>query len=409
MKRLLPIVLLALSLSSPCFAAPRKTYSRAKDLHVPSLYALTQRGEVALIETTPDGRCKQVVIFALMEAPPEKVWDVVMGVEAYPKFLKTIVSVDVTSRAKGITAFDWELDVPFFNLKGSRLQRGRRPHLVQVRGHRGNLRGTRERWELYPVDGGKRTLAAMYRAIDIETGGLLLSTMVKLEPSMDQGAALSTGFVHMRELSAHVAGKPALTGPTAERSGAVPAFRSLDLDKGELSLKHLGPLLKHGQIALIESYPDGGLRQVAVFTEVAASREKMAKIVQDPAKYPEFVHNFAEQEVTVQPDGRLRMEWELDVPMSNIEGVSMMTIEDNGSVDVVAQSGDIKRGRWRWEFLALGENRSIPIHYAYSDVRKASWVTERIVKSQPLFEHGIVIASGTVAMTAMKARAEGKR
>ena len=87
----------------------------------------------------------------------------------------------------------------------------------------------------------------------------------------------------------------------------------------------------------------------------------------------------------------------------------MMTIEKDGSVDVVAQSGDIKRGRWRWEFLALGENRVIPIHYAYSDVRKASWVTERIVKSQPLFEHGIVIASGTVAMTAMKARAEGKR
>lgn len=396
-------------MAAPAVAAPHKVHTRAKEIDVASLYALTQRGEVALIETTAEGRCKQIVIFALIDGPPERVWDVIMDVKAYPSFLKTLVEVKVTSKAKGITAYEWEMDVPFFNLKGTRLQRGRRPTLVQVRGQAGNLRGTEEQWELYPVDGGKRTLAALYRALDIETGGLLLSTMVKLEPSMDQGVALSTGFVHMRELAAHVAGRPALTGPTTERSGPVPAFTSLALDKGELALDRLGPLLRHGQIALIESYPDGGLRQVALFTEVEASREKMARIVQDPGKYPEFVHNFAKQDVTPQPDGRLRMEWELDVPLSSVEGVSMMTIEEDGSVDVVAQSGDIKRGRWRWEFVTLGENRVMPIHYAYSDVRKASWVTEKIVKSQPLFEHGIVIASGTVAMTAMKARAEGKR
>ncbi len=410
MLRRLLLIVLVLGLwpvSSP--AKPRKVHSRAKDIHLPSLRALTARGDVALIETTSDGHCKQIVIFALLDGPPEKVWDVLMKVQDYPKFLKTLVSIEVRAHKKGTTAFDWEMDVPLVNLKGKRLQRGKRPRLVQVRGQSGNLRGSRERWELYPVDGGKRTIAALYRSLDIETAGLLLSTMVKLEPSMDQGIALSTGFVHMRGLAAYIAGHPANRPAPKARSGAVPPFDSLNLGEGDLSLEHLQPLLKHGQIALIESYPDGALKQVALFTEVHAPRAKMAQIVQDPAKYPEFIHTFARHDVTKTPDGRLRLDWEIEVPMQNVEGISMMSIEADGSVDVQATEGDLKRGRWRWEFIALGENLTIPIHYAYSDVREASWVIKRIVDKQPLYEHGIVIASGTIAMTAMKARAEGKR
>jgi ribosome-associated toxin RatA of RatAB toxin-antitoxin module len=400
--------LLALAAPAPAAAKNRALSSRAADLHIPTLATLTQRGDVALIETTPEGRCRQVVLFALLEAPPEKVWDVLMDVEAYPKYLKTVVSVEITGKKAGVTAFEWELDVPFFNLKGTRLQRGVRPTLVEVRGQSGNLRGTRERWELYPVEGG-RTLAAFYRALDVETGGLLLNTMVKLEPSMDQGAALSTGFVHIRELAAHVAGRPALDPNPKPRTGPVPAFRSLELGKGELSFAPLEGLLKHGQLALIESHPDGVLKQVALFTRVAAPPEKMKQIVQDPAKYPEFIPNFARQDVERTEDGKLRMDWELDVPLSSVAGVSLMTIEADGTVDVVAQSGDIKRGRWRWEFRDGGPGATIPIHYVYSDVREASWVTKKLVEKQPLLEHGIVIASGTVAMTAMKARAEGVR
>ena len=78
-------------------------------------------------------------------------------------------------------------------------------------------------------------------------------------------------------------------------------------------------------------------------------------------------------------------------------------------VSIIAETGDITRGRWRWEFFDRGPGASIPVHYAYSDVRESSWVTKKLVEREPLFEHGIVIASGTIAMTAMKARAEGRR
>jgi hypothetical protein len=93
----------------------------------------------------------------------------------------------------------------------------------------------------------------------------------------------------------------------------------------------------------------------------------------------------------------------------SVAGESAMTIEDDGSVDVVATGGDISRGRWRWEFLDFGEGRSVPIHYAYSDVTETSWVVKQLIKKQPYFEHGIVVGATTVALRAMKERAEGTR
>jgi ribosome-associated toxin RatA of RatAB toxin-antitoxin module len=402
-------LVLALLLSTAAAEAKTKRVdTRRADFHIPTLAKLAAQRELALIETLPSGECKQVVMFAVLDARPEKVWDVIMDVASYPKFIDTVVRIDVVQKAgETQVMFDWEIDIPFFNLEGRRKQRGKKPQFVEVRGMTGHLKGSHEAWELFPIDGGKRTLVAFYRALDTDSGGVLLKTMIDLEPSMEQGANLATGFVHLRQLEQHVESAPKST--YAARSGEVPPFSRLSLDATGIDLGKLAKLLRHGQLALIESYPDGALKQVALLAEVNAPTEKMAKIVQDPAKYPEFIPNFAEQKVTPAGDGKLKMEWELEVPMVNLTGTSMMTIEKDGSVDVVAVEGDIKRGRWRWEFNPRPNGVTIPVHYAYSDVREASWVTKMIVDRQPLFEHGIVIASGTVAMHAMKARAEGKR
>ena len=393
--------------ASATSATTRSVISRATDFDIPTLARLAQKGEVAFIETTPEGRSRQVIMLAVLPVPPERVWDAIMDVQAYPRFLQTVVEIDLLGTRGDLVAFDWEVEVPFFNLRGTRLQRGRRPSLVETRGHRGHLRGSRERWELFPLDDGARTLAAFYRAIDVDTGGILLKTIVELEPSMEQGANLSTGFVHMRGLAAYLAGRT-VTRP-GPRSGPVPRFRPLSLNPGAVDLGRLRPLLARGQLALVESEPDGGLRQAALLTLVKAPRTKLVKVIQDPARYPEFIPNFAEQKVTPTGDGRLRLEWELEVPIVNLDGVSFMTIEPDGSVEIEAHTGDIRRGRWRWEAVAVDDETTVPIHYTYSDVRDASWVTRRIIDKQPLFEHGIVLASATVALTAMKARAEGYR
>ena len=392
----------------PLDAAHAKTMrltSRAQDIPVETIARLCARGQVALIESNADGSSRQVVLFGLMPHPPERIFDVLMNVESYPKFLNTIDEIRIVGRRKGLLAYSWTLDLPLFGLKGTRLQRGLRPHRVESRGRTGHLRGTRERWEFYPVPGG--TLVAFYRALDVETGGFLLRTLAELEPSTEAGANLSSGFIHLRGLEHHLAGVPAVDTLPKARTGPIPPFVPLDLDK-ETPLSALKPLLVHGQLAVIESFDDGALRQVALLGIADAPPKKFRAVVADAARYPEFMPNISRQKVTPRPDGQLTMEWTIKTPVTSMSGTALMKLDANDIV-VNAVSGDVPRARIHWHFRPHETGQTVAAYYTYSDIRSASWVTRQLLKAEPLLEHGMVAAAGTVALTAMTARAEGRR
>lgn len=389
----------------PVEAKTMRLTSRAEALPKDVLTRLCARGLVALIETNDDGTSRQVILFSVIPVPPERVFDVLMDVEAYPTFLNTVDSTRVLGRRHNVLGFAWTLEIPLITLKGTRLQRGLRPKLVQSRGRSGDLRGTRDRWELYPVPGG--TLVAFYRALDIETGGFVLRTLVDMEPSAESGANLSSAFIHLRGLEQHLAGKAASPTEVKARSGPVPPLRPLDLQDGAL-IDTLSPLLEHGQLAIIESHADGTLRQIALLGAARTSAARFREVVADPAQYPRFMPNISRQKVTKLPDGDLKLDWTISTPVSSISGVALMRMSPD-AIDIEAIDGDVERSRMRWHFLDRGPKRAVTIYYSYSDIRQASWLTRQLLKAEPLLEHGMVAAAGTVAMTAMSARAEGRR
>ena len=389
-------------------SSPAKTMriiSRANDLPVGTIARLCNRGLIALIETNPDGSSRQVVLFTRLAVKPDRIYDVLMDVEAYPRFLRTIDRISIVGRRRDMFAFQWTLDLPLMGLDGTRLQRGRRPVMVESRGQTGNLRGSRERWELYPVPGG--TLVAFYRALDIETGGFLLRTLVDLEPSTEAGANLSSGFIHMRGLAQHLTSGPAPRPKPQARTGPVPPFVPLDLSR-EAPLAKLTPLLDHGLLAVIESHDDGSLRQVALLGAGKVPVAKIRAVVADATKYPEFMPNISRQRVTQRDDGQLQLDWTIKTPVSSMSGTALMTVGTE-SIEVNAVSGDVSRARIRWRFVPIAKDRAVTVYYSYSDIRSASWVTRLLLNAEPLLEHGMVAAAGTIALTAMTARAEGRR
>lgn len=387
-------------------ARTRTVVTRAPAIDPEALAPLLARGELALVESHDDGTARQVVIFSSIAAPPERVYDVIADVEKYPAFMPSVVHSKIVKRQGPMVAYEWELDVPVFNLKGTRAMRGARPTLIETRGVAGNFKESRERTELYGIEGGKRTLAVFYRAIDVGSAGMILKTMVELEPSMEHGVNLASGFVHLRDVRRRAEGT-ALPPSGSTAQGPVPRFARLELP--ERTRAAVRKLIAFGPLAIIESNTDGTLKQCVLLADVAASKEQLAKIIHQPGRYPEFLPNIAEQKVVDAGGGKLKLAYELDVPLANLEGESLMEIEASGDVEVVATGGDITRGRWRWELTALGPDRSMPIHYAYSDVRETSFFVRKLIEKQPLFEHGIVVAASTVAIMGMKARAEGKR
>src|SRR5437867_482828 len=96
------------------------------------------------------------------------------------------------------------------------------------------------------------------------------------------------------------------------------------LSPGEI--RRLEPLAARGELALIESHPNGRLKQVTIYAVANAPPDKVFYVLSHPAEYPDFVANVVRAQTTGQTaHGGLFYEWELEVPLVNLKGLSRMT------------------------------------------------------------------------------------
>ncbi len=383
----------------------RPVHTRAGILPVEVLDQLTRRGDVALIESRPDSGCRQVMLLSRFEQSPERVFEAFVDIQSYPEAMSVLSSITVLDQDDGLLAYRWLASIPpVIRLTGVRLQRAKRPVLIEVRGHSGHLRGTRERIEFYPVPGG--TLVALYRGLDVDTGGWLVRAFMGIDPSMEQGLTLASLMIHMNGIRRRLDPDPEQRTDSFAESGPRPSLHSLGLGTTSLPHEAVAPMLELGTLALIESTDAGRVRQVALLTSVEAPSTRVREVVAAPQRYPEFISSLKDQSAELRADGSLDLTWHIKVPMVSMKGTSRMDFLDDGSIEVRTTSGDIADGLWRWEFHSVGEERSIPVLYVYHDLRKSSFVTGLLLEAEPLLEHGMVGASGAIALSSMKTRAE---
>src|SRR5438477_9880294 len=82
---------------------------------------------------------------------------------------------------------------------------------------------------------------------------------------------------------------------------AKPELQELPLDK----LSQMAPLLRHGDVALLESKPNLQMKQETVISLVQAPVQVVREVVTTPEKWPEFVPSVTRAKVTRHPDGSL--------------------------------------------------------------------------------------------------------
>src|SRR5262249_5836871 len=124
------LALAALAFVSSVARAAVPLHSLPPDV-VAKIERLASRGELALIESKPDGRLQQITIYTLANAPPDKCEYVVSHAKEYPDFVPNVVKAEMAGQidgGKGGFFYSWELDVPLVNLKGiSRVTYGAPP------------------------------------------------------------------------------------------------------------------------------------------------------------------------------------------------------------------------------------------------------------------------------------------
>lgn len=145
-RRLLPLLLGLLGVA-PLLAGAA---------HADELTQMLRGGPVVRIETNSAGGFQKGTAVADVNAPADRVWQVLTDYEAYDKFLPLVEEADVERQA-GHTLIDFELDTPFVSTSYTNKYTERpEERTLIVDNVKGDLKGTSFTWKVVPRGEGCR-------------------------------------------------------------------------------------------------------------------------------------------------------------------------------------------------------------------------------------------------------------
>lgn len=183
-------------------------------------------------------------------------------------------------------------------------------------------------------------------------------------------------------------------------AAAKPTLETLPADK----LQAMPDLLRHGDVALIESHDNGRLKQISLMTFVNAPPQLTHDVVADLGRYPEFLKNMTKCTVTRNPDGTVDQSWVIRYTIVSFNGTLRHRFNDDGSIDLEATDKE-DNARFRWEFHPA-EGGTVLVMYGYTDVMHSPSIIRNGVERAPTLEHGLALSTQLVQLRAMRQRAE---
>jgi ribosome-associated toxin RatA of RatAB toxin-antitoxin module len=157
-------------------------------------------------------------------------------------------------------------------------------------------------------------------------------------------------------------------------------------------------------VALVESNPDGTMRQVTMVVFVRAPAERVRALVADVGGYLKFVPNLKQADFKQEPDGRWVNTWRLELPIATFSGRDAYEL-DEGPLGEVRFHSLQSLATYAWSFLPV-EGGSLLVQHGYTDVLHANRFVRAFVKRQRALEHGLALAAQYMLVRAIKQEAE---
>ena len=181
-------------------------------------------------------------------------------------------------------------------------------------------------------------------------------------------------------------------------------------------VKALAPLLRNADTAVIESQPNGQLKQISLFTLIAAPPGLVRDTLLKADRYTEFARNFTKSKVSARPDGTFDHVYQLSYGMFSIDGTHRYVpqpaaTEESGAPEappVEILDSDEPAGsqrHYRWEFHSVGGATVLAV-YGYTDVWHSGGMVAKVIERVPQLEHGLALVSQAALVLSMKQRAE---
>jgi len=164
----------------------------------------------------------------------------------------------------------------------------------------------------------------------------------------------------------------------------------------------LDSLLARGEVVLVETQPDGHLKQVTGISRVEApAAEVWAKLV-DFAAYPEWMSNCAKAEVTEQGENYAVVDWSVRVPGPNVKFSGRYDYDPETWTIIGTHTGGALEGsHWEWRLVSDGD-QTVMYRTVFSNVVADNWLVRQFEDEHHSMEFGLNAATPVIELIAVK-------
>lgn len=380
---------------SPALDRPLRGFSPEE---MARIEPLLDEGFVALVEHNQ--MLPGIHLAAIVEAPADSIADIVSQPASYPRFMPAVSDVEERERHEGTVAFAWRWRTSIFALGGeATLTRFSPPPAQRARGHRiviertsGDLGQGRDVWRIVPR-GPRESLVTLSTRMDLREANYLTRNMGNASNSLSRSINLAMAFATL-----------ARTKIEAERrAGFAPPPSDRVLDRPNMDLRLLEPILRRGDLLLVEV--DGTeLVQAAVATRVPHPEARVRQIMLDPVSFTQALISGSQASVTQRGDDGTLFDWRVDLPLVGTSGTMRLREVEDRRIHLDATDGAMAGGRWRFETLAAQPAVTVVLGWACFDVGDANFLLRAIVDADAAFRPGLSAATEVMMARALRIR-----
>jgi len=169
----------------------------------------------------------------------------------------------------------------------------------------------------------------------------------------------------------------------------------------------LDSLLARGEVVLVETQPDGHLKQVIGISRVDAPvADVWAKLI-DFEAYPQWMSNCAKAEISERGEDFAVVDWSVRVPGPNVK-FSGRYDYDAATWTIVGThaGGALKGSHWEWRLVPDGD-ATVMYRTVFSNVVADNWWVRQFEDEHHSLEFGLNAATPVIELIAVKNAFEG--
>ena len=349
-------------------------------------------GDLALIESNPDGTMRQVTLLLWVRARPELVHEVLAHPGDYRQFVRNVSKSSWQVRPDGIGISSWQLDLPvssFTQLSAYRFDPGPTgPILVtSVDDHE----DATWRWELVPAEGGG-TILVQYGYTDVKHSSAFVRSFLKKMPVTEHGLALAAQLLLASNIRAESEKRALALGP--------PLPSPLGKQVG------FGVLLQRGQVVVMRSGAGGALLDVSLIDRVFAPIDKIRTALSNPASWPRFVPGVDTVDERRRETAQVAYHLDFSVPMVTWASDYVLRLGES-VIEGFALAGDLRGAHFRWDLTPRGPSETTVVYRVNQRLGQSSLVFRKLIQHDPSLEHGLNVAFSLVYLRGVRGKAEG--